>query len=220
MYLSRVALNKRRQNTMAVLASPHKIHATVESSFPPGFATGVRNLWRLDRLGNNLYLLVLSGAKPDFTHVVEQYGWPNSGQGWETKDYTRLLNRIQAGQKWQFRLRANPVHSVKQKTASEEKEDARRGKVYAHTTVQQQERWLLERAGKYGFFLKEEWFRVIQRETKRFQRQGETVTLGTVTFDGILEVTDAPLFQEALIRGIGRAKAYGCGLLTVAKVPS
>jgi CRISPR system Cascade subunit CasE len=38
------------------------------------------------------------------------------------------------------------------------------------------------------------------------------------TYDGILTVTDPALLRRALCHGVGRAKAYGCGLLTLAPV--
>jgi len=220
MYLSRIALNTRRRNTITALASPQKLHAAVESSFPPDLSKSCRNLWRIDRLNNDLYLLVLSEGKPDFSHVVEQFGWPGAEQKWETKDYAYLIKRIAAGQRWQFRLRANPVHSVKQANSFQTQESVNRGKVYAHVTVQQQEQWLLERAAKYGFNLQEGSFHVVQQEVRQFLRHRKPVTLGIATFEGILEVADASLFHRALVCGIGRAKAYGCGLLTITRVSS
>lgn len=220
MYLSRIALNERRRDTMAALASPYKIHAAVESSFPPDESVKERNLWRIDRLGNNLYLLVLSKQRPDFTHVVEQYGWPRSIQKWETKSYTPLIDQIKIGQKWQFRLRANPVHSVRQGDGVQEKDDAKRGRVYAHVTVRQQEEWLLERANKNGFALTEGSFRVIHREVLRFRQKRRQVTLSMATYEGLLEISDVTLFIGALTKGIGRAKAFGCGLLTIVRVTS
>ena len=36
-----------------------------------------------------------------------------------------------------------------------------------------------------------------------------------VTYEGMLTVTDAELFRQALTQGIGREKAYGMGLLTI-----
>jgi CRISPR system Cascade subunit CasE len=218
MFLSRIALNPRRKSTMAALASPQTLHAAVENSFPPDLLKKGRNLWRLDKLGNDLYLLVLSSRKPDFSHIVEQFGWPSSDQSWETKNYTLLTERLKAGQQWQFRLRANPVHSVRQTADSQG--TAKRGKVYAHVTAQQQEQWLLERAEKYGFRVQEGSFQVVQQEVRKFLRHRQPVTLGIATFEGILEVTDVDLFREALANGIGRAKAYGCGLLTITRVPS
>jgi len=205
---------------MVALASPQKLHATVESSFPSSSVKKVRNLWRIDRLGNALFLLVLSVEKPDFTHIVDQFGWPAAEQKWETKNYAPLLERIDAGQEWQFRLRANPVHSIKQTSDLQKQEHIERGKIYAHVTVQQQEQWLLDRAANNGFRLQEGSFRVVQQEVKKFQRQCNPVTLGIATFEGILEVEDVALFLRTLTCGIGRAKAYGCGLLTIARVPS
>lgn len=220
MYLSRIELNTRRKSTMVALASPQQLHAAVESSFPSSADQKFRNLWRIDRLGNELYLLVLSSGKPDFTHIVEQYGWPAAEQQWETKNYVSLLERIEVGQIWQFRLRANPVHSVNQASVSPDQKPAQRGKVFAHVTVLQQEQWLLDRAIKYGFRLKEGSFRVVQQEVRKFKRQGNPVTLGIATFEGILEVEDVALFVRTLTCGVGRAKAYGCGLLTIAMVSS
>ena len=205
---------------MTAFASPQKLHAAVESSFPPGKEKAGRNLWRIDRLDSAMYLLVLSGEKPDFSHIVEQFGWPNAEQNWETKNYNRLMEQIETRQRWQFRLRANPVHSVKQNNGLHTEESVKRGKVYAHVTVKQQEQWLLERAARYGFKLQEGSFRVVQQEVRQFMRQRKQVTLGIATFEGILEVTDVTLFLRAMACGIGRAKAYGCGLLTVAKVQS
>lgn len=203
---------------MIALASPQNIHAAVESSFPPSQEKEKRNLWRIDKFKNELYLLVLSSKKPDFSHIIEQFGWPEAEQKWETKDYSVLMDQVKAGQRWQFRLRANPVHSIKQKSDIQTQESTKRGKIYAHVTVQQQEQWLVDRAAKHGFILREGSFCVMQREVKKFNRNGKQVTLSTVTFEGILEVEDACLFLRALTNGIGRAKAYGCGLMTIAKV--
>lgn len=218
MYLSRIALNTRRKYTMIALASSQILHAAVESSFPPSAEKEGRNLWRIDQLGNTLYLLVLSTNKPDFSHIVEQFGWPSSEQKWETKEYSQLMERIKTGQRWQFRLRANPVHSVKQLNDAITQEQAKRGKVYAHVTAAQQEKWLLDRAAKHGFSLQEGSFRVVQCEVRQFLRQLKPVTLGIATFEGILEVSDVDLFLRTLTCGIGRARAYGCGLMTIARV--
>lgn len=202
---------------MNALASPQKIHAAIENSFPPDMPQNGRNLWRTDKLNDALYLLVLSSRKPDFTHIVEQFGWPGSDQGWETKDYNAFLKRISSGQKWQFRLRANPVRSVKLPDKGDS-ETRSRGKIYAHVTVKQQEQWLLERSDKNGFKLLS--YNVIQQEIRKFQRQNKPVTIGTAVFEGVLEIVDTDLFIKALTGGIGRAKAYGCGLLTITQVMS
>ena len=54
----------------------------------------------------------------------------------------------------------------------------------------------------------------------RPERKGKRmrVPVVTATFDGRLTVTDPEALRQALTSGIGRAKAYGCGLMTLAPV--
>jgi len=40
----------------------------------------------------------------------------------------------------------------------------------------------------------------------------------TVRFDGLLRITDPDAFRATLIRGIGPAKAFGCGLMLVRRI--
>ena len=47
--------------------------------------------------------------------------------------------------------------------------------------------------------------------------RGATATFGMFDFEGILTVTDPELFLAALARGFGRAKAFGCGLMLIAR---
>ena len=51
---------------------------------------------------------------------------------------------------------------------------------------------------------------------KRDHTQAHTMTHLSVVFDGLLRITDAEAFRETLLRGIGSAKAYGFGLLSIA----
>lgn len=47
-------------------------------------------------------------------------------------------------------------------------------------------------------------------------RHEAAVVFDGVTFDGVLEVTDAEAFRNSLVNGIGTGKAYGFGLLSIA----
>lgn len=44
------------------------------------------------------------------------------------------------------------------------------------------------------------------------------LTFAAVVYEGILQITDLPLFHAAITVGIGPAKAYGFGLLSLARV--
>ncbi len=215
MFLSRVELNEYRRDTMRALESPQVMHAAVMASFQAlDPDSDERVLWRIDRVGNALFLLVQSKRRPDFTHIVEQYGRPATGQTWDTVDYDAHLEQMTDGSTWRFRLRANPTHSVMN--------GGTRGKVMPHITVEQQMKWLMDKSQSCGFaILPVEGgccAEIVQREVKRFQRGDRFVTLSVVTFEGVLRVTDSKLFKQAMIDGIGRAKAYGCGLLTTIRL--
>ena len=43
----------------------------------------------------------------------------------------------------------------------------------------------------------------------------ETTPFSAVTYEGVLQVTDAERFRAMLCQGMGRGKAYGLGLMTV-----
>ena len=208
MYLSRVELDPRNRETLRALAVPRRLHGAVEAAFA---GPRTRRLWRLDRRGDRLWLLVLSEETPDLAGVVAQFGPPDGAA--ETRDYAPLLARVADGSVWRFRLAANPVKSVKVAGG--------RGAVRNHVTVEQQERWLAERAPKHGFALEPDGFRVVDSRWISFDKatDGSPVRIHAVTFEGLLRVTDAGLFREALVHGIGRGKAYGLGLLTLMRAP-
>ena len=205
MYLSRVELDPTRRSTMAALSAPQKLHGAVESAFA---GERRRRLWRLDRLGERLYLLLLSEDAPELSGVVEQFG---TGAAAETRSYDPLLQRVEPGSCWQFRLTANPTRARKDPA-----DPLARGALKPCYLEAEQEQWLLEQAGKHGFALTEGAFQVTRKQTCHFRKNGKRpVTLLAVTYEGILQVTDPEAFREMLCQGIGRGKAYGLGLMTI-----
>ncbi|WP_394940220.1 type I-E CRISPR-associated protein Cas6/Cse3/CasE [Psychromicrobium sp. YIM B11713] len=222
MYLTRFQINRKRPGAYKFLGSPQVMHAAVLGGFPdPSPRESGRILWRIDSWEGKTFLYIVSPEQPDLTHLVEQIGWPTT-QSWETKPYGELLSRIQEGEQWAFRLTANPTRSIPHRGVEQQ-----RGKVSAHVTADQQKQWLLDKAEKSGFELLRpahpaSWETDPQsvvlsdRRTLKFKRQGAEVTIATVTYDGALQVTDRDAFVNSLTWGIGRAKGYGCGLLTIA----
>ncbi len=73
--------------------------------------------------------------------------------------------------------------------------------------------WLAHRAEQHGFALDESTVSVAAYEQHGGKR-GQ-LRFSTVDLMGELIVTDAERFAITLARGIGRAKAFGCGLLLV-----
>lgn len=211
MHITRFRLNPRRRGAVKLLSSPHAMHAAVLAGFPePGGDDRGRVLWRLDAAGPRALLYVVSPMPPDLTHLVEQAGWPSLPDAWETRSYQPLLDRLRTGQRYRFRLTANPVHRVSAEGRS-------RSKTFGHVTVEQQEGWLLQRQEQHGFDLGDSaTVQVVERRTVTFRRGSDSVTLRVATFDGELTVADPLRLGHALAHGIGRAKGYGCGLMTLA----
>ncbi|MEU0570422.1 type I-E CRISPR-associated protein Cas6/Cse3/CasE [Nonomuraea sp. NPDC005983] len=228
MYLTRFRFNTARVGARKLLSSPQVMHAAVMSSFadiPIVSEDGPRVLWRIDRNSRaETYLYIVSPDKPDLTHLVEQGGWPQTGR-WDTYDYLPLLGRLAVGGLWAFRLTANPVHSIRRKADEPTK-------LTAHVGPRHQLQWLLERQERAGFKVVEKPVErqlipdhdqheliVHDRRQLAFAKRGmkDPVTLLTVTFDGRLEVTDPDALRRTLTRGLGRAKSYGCGLMTLAE---
>lgn len=210
MFMTRFAINTARRGAQKLLGSPRAMHAAVESGFPPtSDAAPGRALWRVDVAGARQWLYVVSPDRPDLTHLVEQAGWPTSIDPWQTRSYSGFLEAVAEGQQWGFRLRANPVKQLRDQRAR-----------VPHVTADQQREWLIERSSSLGFRIPDAAERtpavtVSDRQRRSFRRESATVTLVTAQFDGVLVVQDPDILRRTLCQGVGRGKAYGCGLLTL-----
>jgi CRISPR system Cascade subunit CasE len=231
MYLTRFRINTARREGRELLGSPHRMHAAVNMSFPDLLSregSGPRVLWRVDRnSAAEVLLFVVSPGRPDLTHLVEQAGWPAADKpGWQTYDYGTFLSGLAKGSTWSFRLTANPVHSIRRKEGEPTKRTA-------HITPRHQMAWLLAKQDGAGFAVAEkdraarllehgDELQLVVRDKRdlRFAKASEhrTVSLTAVTYDGLLTVTDPDVLRRTLTQGLGKAKAYGCGLMTLAPV--
>jgi CRISPR system Cascade subunit CasE len=249
-YLSKIALNPRRRAAVALLSSPHRLHAAVLSGLAVQPVTE-RVLWRLDsNTPHRAEILVLTESRPSWAHLVDDAGWPGADGGDPLiADYTPLLQHLTRGREFAFRLTANPVQSVPRPNRPSERQAARlkegadngsrpRGFRVAHRTAAQQLEWLLKRCERHGFSIPHATaappapglqtddrdlsagpaVTIVSRDILRFRKHpdGPCVTLSTVTFEGRLRVTDPDTLRASLLGGIGPAKGYGQGLLTLA----
>lgn len=226
MYLSCVELNPHAAETYRLVASPYRMHAAVEAACDRGAATEAGNeigrvLWRLDDSDatGEVRLFIVSPDLPIEAELCSRLHVDASAI--RTKDYTPRLEELAEGQLWAFRLKANPVRKVLCDKGLEPRPDVI-GTLQGAVTMSQQIEWLLKRSAANGFEVVpndegEPQLVVSQRRKEKFLRNHKTVTLVTARYDGILRVTDAGAFRKALVSGIGRAKGFGCGLLTVAR---
>lgn len=219
------------------------MHASVLGGLP---AQPVRErvLWRLDadnpkRPG----LLVLTGARPSWEHLTEQAGWPSADDLADpqvvVRDYQPLLDRLGVGQAYAFRLVANPAQSTRRPLdlTARQRERSVDGKLersvrLGHRGIAHQVEWLTSRAERWGFVVPQARssgdvgqpvadLRVIARQRLSFGkgRAPGRVVVQSVGYEGRLEVLDPGRLRTAMVEGMGPAKAYGCGLLTLARLP-
>ena len=207
MYLSRVELDTGNRQKIKDLTHAGAYHSWVEDSFPEEKEEGNRSgkLWRIDSLNGKIWLLIVSERKPDFSYL-EKYGIKDSA---ETKDYEPFLEKLVNGMTCQFKVVMNPIHSV-----SQGKDE--RGRVYPEITVERQLAFFEGRASQYGFRLIDGQYRITDRRFEILKKhQNRSLRLCKVTYEGKLVIMDADIFRNTLIKGMGRKKAYGFGMMTV-----
>ena len=207
MYLSQVEIDIQNRQKIQDLNHLGAFHNWVEQSFPDEIeqALRTRKLWRVDKLKERYYLLIVSTSKPDL-RLLERYGVSGSAK---TASYTAFLNVLKAGMRARFRVTLNPVISVKDGTNA-------RGRTMPHVTLEHQMQFLLNRAEKNGFALDENDFSIVERSYEPLRKANEkTIQLSKVTYEGVLTITDKSKFVKTLTEGFGKKKAYGFGMMTV-----
>ncbi|MBB5923238.1 CRISPR system Cascade subunit CasE [Actinoalloteichus hoggarensis] len=172
-YLSRIRINPLRAASRTLLANPRALHGAVMAAIPSRPDTQ-RLLWRLDADdARRPHVLVLSRTRPDWSHLVEQAGWPDAdGEHVLIRDYAPLLARLADGQEFGFRLTANPVQNTSRpekmttcqaeaveraaeraRAARAEGREPDRARSFriGHRTAAAQLDWLLSRTERWGF---------------------------------------------------------------------
>lgn len=235
-YLSRIYLNPLRSGAQRLLNNPHRLHAAVLGGLSRQ-PVSERVLWRLDTTVHRATLLVLTQSTPSWEHLIEQAGWAAADEPQaEVRSYEPLLNRIERGREFHFRLRANPVsstmHPQKPSEAQRRRLDAAgrsRGVRVAHRSAPHQLAWLIKHTEKWGFTIPHTTdgdpdVRIQHRDRLVFFKNttpaAKRVVIQTATFEGRLRIDDPDLARTRLLEGVGAARAYGCGLITLAPLPS
>jgi len=182
-------------------------------------------------------------AERDFLFRREQAeGWPRyfmisdrlpvrANDIWkiESKNYEP---KISAGRQLAFSLRVNPVVTRVNGTGKKQRHDVvmdlkkqldyqsmpKADRPVMASLIQQAGiAWLESRAEKHGFSFDPGAVQVdgYLRHRVSKKRGGKVINFSTLDYSGLLTVADPATFKAALFRGIGPAKAFGCGLLMV-----
>ncbi len=224
-YLTKLSLNPRNNLVRKSLGDCHKLHSLVMQGFPnvDGEKAEVRKKFgvlhrlEIDLRRGEIMLLVQSAFKPvwNFTDDVLL------DDGFSQKEIGQIYSLLPNETELMFRIRANPTKCVSAKNT-----DFGRfaGKRVELRTSEDQIEWLRRKSGQHGFRLtavkvNSEVENVATTPNgKVFGNHSKgKLTFNSVIFDGNLQITDAGKFRETLIHGIGQGKAYGFGLLSIAK---
>lgn len=224
MLLHRIHLDPRCREARRDLSDPYQLHATLCRAFSPPDTKCPEGeiLWRLEPetdANGRPRVLVQSRSIPNWDRIGVK-GWlADVDSPIELKSRLKL-EALTTGQRFRFRLRANPCVT-------------RNGKRQGLLQLIEQEQWIKRKAAQHGFVLPELLsldfskagqervdVRVSQEQMlSGRQNHGNSIRIFSVLYDGVMTVTDASAFVKVLQTGIGHGKALGLGLLSVAPIP-
>jgi CRISPR system Cascade subunit CasE len=203
MYLTKLTLNLRSAQARRDLGDAYEMHRTLVRAFAPDpEAIPPRFLWRLERPSDatqNPAVLVQSQSPANWS-ILERL--PNYLDGsTQTKDVD-LARLVCMDRRYRFRLLANPTVKCQ-------------GKRLALLALEEQTAWIERQANNHGFRLQS--LTIGPLDLLQSSRDGKApICVQRVSFEGFLEVRQTAAFEQALLAGIGPAKAFGCGMLSVA----
>ncbi len=199
MYLSQLMLNPRSRTARRDLGDRYELHRTLLAAFPAVLPDDERVLYRVEdqRSAPVVPVLVQSRYIPDW-ETVDRLG---EAHYLTQESRVRQINiDMRVGAVLPFRLQANPTV----------KRDGKRHALYAENTLLA---WLARKGEMHGFAFDPLGMQVVKLGKKYGKRRQQT--WHAILFDGLLEVRDPMVFKHALVNGIGSAKAFGFGLLSV-----
>ncbi|HET7595915.1 MAG TPA: type I-E CRISPR-associated protein Cas6/Cse3/CasE [Burkholderiales bacterium] len=229
-YLSRLRLNLRDRRVQRDLGNSQALHRRLIGAFPDATSRAdARMLYRVEagRPGQapDCTILVQSAAEPDWSLLGAGYLQTEAAGFWPERDPIALKEvgasfaRIAPGDRFRFRLRANPTQKRHFKAGEAARPTGPNGTRIPILEDAGLDAWIVRKGEQHGFrVLGARWQPdpVTGDQQRGSKSDGRALTHYAVLFDGALEVVDADAFQAALVDGIGPAKAYGFGLLSLA----
>ncbi len=226
MYLSRLILNPRDRTVQREIGNPYELHRTLMSAFPEDLPKGERVLFRVEadpRTGVPT-VLVQSRTQPDWSHLDERERFLLPESRWPPTVFANPATKpfdltFAPGQLLAFRLRANPT--VKRSTP-EDRAANRQGKRVALYKEEEQRAWLDRKGERNGFRVARVTVVEEGNVTSWIPRNDKKrkATHFAVRFEGLLQVTDPEALWDAVQSGLGSAKGFGFGLLSLAPARS
>lgn len=204
MHLTRLTLDPRSSQARRDLGDAYEMHRTLARAFVADtLSLPARFLWRLEA-GSNTWatpvVLVQTAAEADWSALQ---ALPNYLQRPVESKRLVLAELIKGEGCYRFRLQGNPTIT-------------RQGKRYGLVGEAEQLGWLKRQGERHGFNVEAALVTASDVLACRNKEEGR-ISLQRVCFEGTLQVHNLDVFSRALTMGIGPAKAFGCGLLSVVR---
>jgi CRISPR system Cascade subunit CasE len=210
-WLSVLTPDRRRADVVKDLDDANLLHHRIMQLYPQGLGPLPRAcadiLFRVDDDAKTVAVLVQSGIQPDPARLPDGYGHC------AVRTLDPLLDALRPGLPLRYRLTANATRKLGHNTQA--------GKPLTVVPLYgpDAEAWWTRKAEEAGLQL-----RVVNvtgldpASGRRTAGDGRRQNLrhARTRFDGTAVITDPDRLRAALTGGIGRAKSYGCGLLTIA----
>lgn len=98
------------------------------------------------------------------------------------------------------------------------KRDNATGKIIAIRKREEIANWFIEKAPQWGCEVSPAHLQVDNISVKNFKKGEQAVTQGQAILSGRLKVTSRETFIKSFQQGIGRGRAFGCGLLQIVPI--
>jgi CRISPR system Cascade subunit CasE len=207
LYLSKLTLRIEHPVVVRAIGDLHALHRLILQGYPDAADGGMgRVLFRLElprRPSETPALIIQSDKSPDWT-PLETLACIEGPKEWSPT--------FAAGQKLRFRLRATPTKKTNFGDDATKPGHRRIGLF----TEEEQRKWLDRKASESGFEALTVDLRKIGWQSGR-QPGGMVIRHHAIEYDGILQIIDSDAFTAAVIGGIGPAKGFGFGLLSLSR---
>jgi len=198
MYLSRVYVQWPKSK------NAYTLHGSLWELFPNRPDDARDFLFRVEweKTGVGATILMLSQKEP--TSGIDSV---------EIKALRDYSLKLLEGQRFRFLLKANPVKTIKdEKGRKNAKGDIKNCRVPL-IKEEEQRQWLMRRLEGVAVLEEMQISPCIPLYFRKGKQAGKIVP---VRFEGVLKVIDPQVINELVAKGIGPAKALGCGMLSLA----
>ncbi|GIG70555.1 type I-E CRISPR-associated protein Cas6/Cse3/CasE [Phytomonospora endophytica] len=202
-WLTKITLVAGDRAVQRLLDDAGALHNALMRLVPDGLGDHPRAqtglLYRVEQHTRTPQILAQTTVEPDISRLDKRLADQVA-----VRDLTGFLTGLRNGNRVRYRITANPT-----KRHGRSANDGKAGKLYVVSGALA-ERWWTDRAAEGGLDVRSVEYRKLPEI--RVRAKGSHAA---AQFDGGAVITDADHVRAMITDGLGRAKSYGCGLLSL-----